>query len=265
MRATIVCFLCVFLLSQIALSDNNSNGFMKNGTNGQQEGAEEFSGLMLEQILDKCRRLEQEVTSLRIAQAELERASIKRITDLEHQNLVSRQEFSKLLKLVDKRAKYYQNESLEQNQISKRLILNTESGMPMTPQIAFSAILSNNIDNPYRFQRIVFGSTVTNSGNGYNNNNGLFVTPVKGVYVFFATVLALPGKTVETQIVRNDNNLGNIFSSDTTTYGSGSNMVVTNLELGDAVWVRVLGPINDRGTLDGGFSQFSGFLLFETF
>lgn len=91
---------------------------MKNGRNGQQEGAEEFSGLMLEQILDKCIRLEQKVTSLRIAQAELERASIKRITDLEHQNLVSRQEFSKLLKLVDKRAKYYQNESLDQNQIS---------------------------------------------------------------------------------------------------------------------------------------------------
>ena len=77
MKATIGCFLCVFLLSKMALSENNSNGFIKNGTKGQQEGAEEFSGLMLEQILDECRRLRTEVTSLRIAQAELERASIK--------------------------------------------------------------------------------------------------------------------------------------------------------------------------------------------
>ncbi|XP_078312958.1 complement C1q and tumor necrosis factor-related protein 9-like [Crassostrea virginica] len=265
MKATIGCFLCVFLLSKIALSENNSNGFIKNGTKGQQEGAEEFSGLMLEQILDECRRLRKEVTSLRIAQAELERASIKRITDLEHQNLLSRQEFSKLLELVDKRAKYYQNESLEENQISKRLMLNTESGMPLTPQIAFSAILSNYIVNPYQSERIVFDSTVTNSGNGYNKNNGLFVTPVKGVYVFFATVVTLTGKYTESQIVRNGNNIGNIFSAGTTTYGTGSIMTVTNLELGDAVWVRVAGPLHDRGTVDGGFTQFSGFLLFETF
>lgn len=268
MKATIGCFLCVFLLSKMALSENNSNGFIKNGTKGQQEGAEELSGLMLEQILDECRRLRQEVTSLRISQAELEenqRASMKRIMDLEHQNLLSRQEFSKLLKLVDKRAKYYQNESLEQNLISKRLMLNTESGMPMTPQIAFSAILSNHIVNPYQNERIVFGSTVTNSGNGYNKNNGLFVTPVKGVYVFFATIVTLTGKYTESQIVRNGNNIGNIFSAGTTTYGTGSIMTVTNLELGDAVWVRVAGPLHDRGTVDEGFTQFSGFLLFETF
>ena len=95
---------------------------------GQQESSEQLTRLILEQILGECRRLGQEVTSLR-----------KQITKLEHQNLLLRQDFSNL-KQTDKRAKYYQNETLKQNQISKRLMLNTESGLPMTPQIAFSAM-----------------------------------------------------------------------------------------------------------------------------
>lgn len=219
---------------------------------GQQESSEQLNRLILEQILGECRRLGQEVTSLR-----------KQITKLEHQNLLLRQDFSNL-KQTDKRAKYYQNETLKQNQISKRLMLNTESGLPMTPQIAFSATLTTNLNIHYPFERFVFDYTVTNSGNGYNKNNGLFVTPVKGVYVFFVTVVAIQEHAIESQIVRNGNNIGNIFSAGS--YGTGSNMAVTNLDLGDAVWVRVHDPGHGvQGTVDGGFTTFSGFLLFETF
>ena len=249
MRAAIEYLLCIFLLSTIGLSENNSKGFTENSMRGQQESSEQLNRLILEQILGECRRLGQEVTSLR-----------KQITKLEHQNLLLRQDFSNL-KQTDKRAKYYQNETLKQNQISKRLMLNTESGLPMTPQIAFSAVLTTNLNIHYPHERFVFDYTVTNSGNGYNKNNGLFVTPVKGVYVFFVTVVAIQENAVESQIVRNGNNIGNIFSAGS--YGTGSNMAVTNLDLGDAVWVR--NPDGVKGTVDGVFTQFSGFLLFETF
>ena len=48
--------------------------------------------------------------------------------------------------------------------------------------------MKNKLISPYQFKKIVFDYTVNNSGNGYNKTIGLFVTLVKGVYVFSASL-----------------------------------------------------------------------------
>lgn len=93
----------------------------------------------------------------------------------------------------------------------------------------------------------------------------MFTAPLKGIYAFSSSILTSAGKYEEVMIVRNVVNFCNVFSGDMDFWGPGFNMAITELEVGDAVWVKVHGQFHATGTtINGGWTTFSGFLLYET-
>lgn len=142
--------------------------------------------------------------------------------------------------------------------------LGSAAGPSTTSPVAFYAVMNgNDITNIHISQVFVYDYVGVNSLNGYNKHNGKFTAPVKGIYVFFANFLTFLGKKLEALIVRNGVNFCNIYAGDGTGYGSGSNMAVVALEVGDVVWVKA--HVHDTGVhLDGPWTSFSGFLLYDT-
>jgi hypothetical protein len=135
----------------------------------------------------------------------------------------------------------------------------------LSPPVAFSAWVSANIVSPRDDQTFVYDHIITNSGNAYNNHNGMFTAPVRGIYAFYSSLLTGAGKSMELEIVHNGSVFCRLYSGDMNFWGPGFNMAIIELNVGDTVWVRVNVFAHDAGvTIDSRFTSFSGFLLYET-
>jgi hypothetical protein len=146
-----------------------------------------------------------------------------------------------------------------------RLLANSGSGVPGTSPIAFSARISQNIDSVHDNDIFLFDYLITNSGNAYNKNNGMFTAPLKGIYAFSSSVLTMAGKYLEAAIIRNGNPFCNLYAGDMDFFGPGFNMALIELDVGDTVWVKIHDKYHDTGVrVDGPWTTFSGFLLYET-
>lgn len=269
MELTTVFLLCVLLLDKTAFSKADLQDSAK------AEEIKEFSEAILQRVLEEFKILREEVASMRDTQhlmqteiVELKEklnVSLERRKEMERENLKLRLEYESLIKQTE-------NITLDKNSLNKRLghiemtkrTLSSTAGPSTTPPVAFYAVMNgNDITNIHTSQVFVYDYVHVNSLNAYNKQNGKFTAPVKGIYVFFANVLTFLGKKLEALIVRNDVNFCNIYAGDGTGYGSGSNMAVVALEVGDVVWVKV--HVHDSGVhLDGPWTSFSGFLLFDT-
>ncbi|XP_076467974.1 complement C1q-like protein 4 [Babylonia areolata] len=109
----------------------------------------------------------------------------------------------------------------------------------------------------------IFDHVITNIGDSYNNNSGIFVAPCDGVYVFYfimcnddsaATINAGIVKDGEMLAVGTSDGLGAYNRFD-----DGSALVTTRLKEGDHIYVkRRSGGARVYG---GVYTNFSGFLL----
>nr|XP_011413770.2 complement C1q tumor necrosis factor-related protein 8 [Crassostrea gigas] len=130
---------------------------------------------------------------------------------------------------------------------------------------AFSTSMSRDLSNIQNNQVLPFDIATLNIGNAFDITSGVFTPTTKGVYVLFSTITTNPGKRLEAAIVRNGHWLCNLYAGDMTFFSPGSNMAVAALDIGDRVLVRIHDKYHDDGvTIDGAFSSFSGFLLYET-
>lgn len=130
---------------------------------------------------------------------------------------------------------------------------------------AFSTSMSRDLSNLQHNQVLAFDIASINIGNAFDKTTGVFIPNMKGVYALFATITTRTGKSLEAQIVWNGGGLCNIFAGDSAFPSPGSNMVLVALDVGDHVIVRIHNTYHDSGaTIDGAFSTFSGFLLYET-
>jgi hypothetical protein len=117
------------------------------------------------------------------------------------------------------------------------------------------------LSNLTAHQTIIFPAVTLNNGNGYNSSDGTFTCPVGGVYVFTWTTMVTPGQYLRTDLVVNDviQGLGYAdayFLSNAT--DSGTSVVVTQLERGDVVRVRVSYPPGTGELFGWHYSTFSG-------
>ena len=106
---------------------------------------------------------------------------------------------------------------------------------------------------------LVFSKVITNTGNGYNPNNGVFTAPVRGKYVFFVNVQCLDKQSIYVDIVLNDRTV--LRTMAYSNYDAGPNLAVLSLRQEDRVWVRHAegrGYFNDPTRP---LTTFSGFLL----
>ena len=139
---------------------------------------------------------------------------------------------------------------------------------PATPtRVAFFARLTNQT-TPYldANQDIVFNNVVTNIGNGYHGNHGLFVAPVPGVYVFSTTLvsfLASPGQTKHAKLVKNGQLLARLEQSDVNGWDTSSLTLVVEMQKGDDVAIQTSGDMHQVTYTGDNYSMFSGFLLYE--
>ena len=122
-------------------------------------------------------------------------------------------------------------------------------------RVAFFAYVTDHLSNLGELQDIVFDHAVTNIGDGYNQNHGVFVAPVSGTYVLSATLVA--GSTWGHFVVNSVTFVKFDLSSEFT---QSTQMVIVDLNAGDDVSVQNTklgaGITGDR------YSTFSGFLLY---
>lgn len=128
---------------------------------------------------------------------------------------------------------------------------------------AFHAVTNKLLNNLANNQVIIFPAVKTNIGNVYNPSNGIFRCPVAGLYFFSVTVVVMPGKFVELELVKNGARFGVIYArSDGVPFDSGTNTFVIDLDVGDDIWVKINEGQHSTGdVIDSSFSTFTGYMI----
>ena len=134
----------------------------------------------------------------------------------------------------------------------------------MTEQeFGFSAVISSHLKNLSHDQPIVFDTVMSNFGQAYNGNSGVFHIPVSGTYMFFVNILSERDNFIETELLVEGKTIAEIYSGATQFYGAGSNFVIVTVKRGQNVWVKVHNAYSTNMAIHCCWSTFSGYLLRE--
>nr|ADD17344.1 C1q domain-containing protein 2 [Argopecten irradians] len=149
----------------------------------------------------------------------------------------------------------------------KYSLLETSSGKSVrttsgTAKFAFFASLNNRTSHYNRDEKIVMDHVLTNNGNSYNHQTGVFTCHQPGTYVFYLTIQVEDGHSFTAEIVRNGKEIARVLNEPRFSRESSSTSVIVNLAVGDVVFVRSDGYFDQsNASLDEHFSSFSGFLI----
>ena len=116
---------------------------------------------------------------------------------------------------------------------SSVFILIVGSSNTVPSPVAFTAVLTHDVTlGP--LQTLEYDKVITNIGNAYDSRHGHFTAPVKGIYMFSATVCDRVA-FLRTEMVRNGVQLVAMYGDDA---DSASHTIMLLLEQNDMVWVR---------------------------
>ncbi|XP_078341616.1 uncharacterized protein LOC111099936 [Crassostrea virginica] len=106
---------------------------------------------------------------------------------------------------------------------------------------------------------LVFPHVITNKGQGYSPSSGKFTAPRDGTYVFTVTGVSF-SNWLSLDIVHDGVSKVRTYSHNSASYQTGTNLVVLELDRGDAVWVK---RYDGRGYFTNSvpMTTFSGFIL----
>ncbi|XP_052716491.1 complement C1q-like protein 4 isoform X1 [Crassostrea angulata] len=145
------------------------------------------------------------------------------------------------------------------NTKEKRLLLSTPSHQQY---VVFTAKLNKQYNSLNDRETVIFDSIVTNAGQGYDENTGIFVCPISGYYQFAATIVSESGtdKNLDAELMHNGRQIVRLHA---TVYGYDEGTQVVNIHCaqGERVWIRHLMGVGDSAIMPAGFSTFSGALL----
>nr|XP_022292086.1 uncharacterized protein LOC111103253 isoform X1 [Crassostrea virginica] len=138
----------------------------------------------------------------------------------------------------------------------------TQSKCDVSTRIGFTAGVTSS-STTWNSGTLVFPKVITNVGNGYNPNDGVFTAPRAGVYVFFVNVQSYGIMTIYVDIVLNGSTKVRTMSLNTSgeQHDAGPNLAVLSLQTGDRVWVKYYSGQGYYTTSDGSITTFSGFLF----
>ncbi|OWF39760.1 complement C1q-like protein 4 [Mizuhopecten yessoensis] len=162
--------------------------------------------------------------------------------------------------------------SSDNQKLSERLsaLESTDSlhrlGRQTGSNVAFYAIIRQNIPHVSDHQTLHYEYTYTNDGNAYTPSTGVFTCPTSGTYVFHWSInQAVPtsglGGTITTSLLNNGRFVGMLQTGDNNVPASSSNSAILNLRVGDRIYVQVTQASSDA-YIGQTYSGFSGFKLF---
>ena len=125
--------------------------------------------------------------------------------------------------------------------------------------VAFTAGITS-ASSSWQGDILVFPHVITNKGQGYSSSSGKFTAPRDGTYVFTVTAVSYDSDWLTLEIVHDHVSKVRTLSDNSASRQTGTNLVVLELDRGDAVWVesdRGLGYKTDPVPL----TTFSGFIL----
>nr|AFK73703.1 C1q-tumor necrosis factor [Ostrea edulis] len=151
--------------------------------------------------------------------------------------------------------------------ISALNVLALRSGMLASPSepVLFSAYKSSSTGGISSKVTIRFDRTYINLGNHYHTEDGIFITPKTGVYLFHWTI-ATGGSAFSSQLMVG----GTVRASNLVPYPGGvdssSAMVILNISEEDHVWIQLYGSsehVYGGSNSEGNYYQstFSGILV----
>jgi hypothetical protein len=124
--------------------------------------------------------------------------------------------------------------------------------------VAFTAVLTHDVRlGP--LQTLEYDKVITNIGNAYDSSHGHFTAPVKGTYMFSATVCD-SGAVIRAEMVRNG---VQVVAMGGDKYDSASQTIMLSLEQNDMVWVRHFKEATSTAHAgsDRYYTSFSGALI----
>ncbi|XP_039474492.1 complement C1q tumor necrosis factor-related protein 3-like [Oreochromis aureus] len=132
-------------------------------------------------------------------------------------------------------------------------------------QVAFSASLldhGNGHTGPFNTQiTLIFKHVVTNIGNAYNPQTGIFTAPVRGVYHFDWSLYEHGNIAAGVVLFRNGENIFIVYEHQPTGGVTASNAASLLLEVGDQVSVRLWANSRVYDS-ENHHTTFSGHLIF---
>lgn len=138
---------------------------------------------------------------------------------------------------------------------------------PVPQSVAFFAVMTDHQQHLGIHQTVGFQKTVTNVGNGWDEQANIFKAPKAGLYYFSATIMSHYAEDIDTELVLKGIPIVHSYDGDTATHGVGTLSAVLNLALGDDVWIRIFdNPVTNTGNVrvyGDRWSWFSGFLISE--
>ena len=127
--------------------------------------------------------------------------------------------------------------------------------------VGFTAVNSNYITTIHDDQVLVFNSVVTNVGNDYDPQTGIFLCSVGGLYVFYVDIRTQPGDHIcWFDLVKNGSRISIVYLYVKGDTGSDSTMSVVHLEPGDKVWIRKKHYYTGNCQLDS-LNTFTGYMM----
>ncbi|XP_006823159.1 complement C1q-like protein 4 [Saccoglossus kowalevskii] len=151
-----------------------------------------------------------------------------------------------------------------------------DAGPPGQPapvtKVAFSAGRTTHMYSNPTQQIVVFDHVITNLGNGYDENTGIFTCPVSGTYFFTFNGLKNYGKNLHLKLMKNrveivsahsGQGLGSLGPSELQHTG---NDVIIHCDEGDGVWIWLSysdsNPYQLFSHPTHKYTSFSGYIIF---
>ncbi|XP_078341128.1 uncharacterized protein LOC111122800 [Crassostrea virginica] len=133
------------------------------------------------------------------------------------------------------------------------------SGPAKVTPVAFTAGMTS-YSSWWQGEILVFPHVITNKGQGYSSSSGKFTAPRDGTYVFTVTTVSYSTNALYLDIVQDGVRKVRTVSSSSASSMTGTNLVVLELDRGDAVWVE---RNSGRGynSYSVPLTTFSGFIL----
>lgn len=131
-----------------------------------------------------------------------------------------------------------------------------------TDPIAFYSFISADTTTKLQLhQTLIYDTVKLNLGQGYHQDDGIFIAPRSGIYGFAWTLAVSSSGLASTEIAINGQKYGRASADgDDGSHGYGTGFALANVNAGDHVYIR-MNIAGDPVLYGDGRTSFSGWML----